>query len=72
MSGTLEGAQKAKATIRRKYGENYYRHIGYIGGTRSKSGGFAHKGIGKDGLTGKERARIVGGKGGKTSRKNKS
>lgn len=73
MPGTLDGALKARETHYRKYGNGYYAKIGAKGGRLGKTGGFAHEGLGKDGLTGRERARIVGRKGGAISRRgNKS
>ena len=72
MAQTKEGAKKAQATMRAKYGEKYhtfYQTIGSIGGRRSKRGGFASDKVGKDGLTGRERASVVGKKGGHISRR---
>lgn len=45
--------------------------IGVAGGKKSRGGGFASNKIGKDGLTGKERAEIAGRKGGLKSRRTK-
>lgn len=36
MSGSKESAKKTAATNKRKYGEDYYRKIGSIGGKVSK------------------------------------
>lgn len=51
----------------------YFRMIGRkggkIGGKKSWNGGFASEIHGKDGLTGQERARIAGRKGGKKSKR---
>ncbi len=51
----------------------YYRMIGRkggkIGGKKSWNGGFASEIEGKDGLTGHERAKIAGQKGGKKSKR---
>lgn len=40
-----------------------------MGGKSSTTGGFASEKIGKDGLTGLERAKLVGAKGGRKSRR---
>ena len=72
MAGTKSGGLKAAATIKRIKGENFYKEIGGIGGRRSTTGGFASLVVGADGLTGPERARIVGSRGGKISRRGKA
>lgn len=71
MGGTLEGGRKAAATNKKEYGEDFYRRIGKKGGQASKRGGFASDKVGKDGLTGRERARIAGYRGGRISRRTK-
>lgn len=65
MSGTKAGGLKARETNLRKNGPNFYSEIGRKGGLVSCNGGFASEKIGPDGLTGRERARLVGAKGGK-------
>jgi hypothetical protein len=72
MSGTPIGGGKAHATNKAKYGEDFYAHIGAIGGKKSVNGGFASLGIGKDGRTGRERASIYGAIGGRKSRRSKT
>jgi hypothetical protein len=67
MSGTYEGGLKA-AKKNKQNDPNHYHKIGKIGGTKSRGGGFADKEIGIDGLTGQERAIIVGRKGGMAHR----
>lgn len=67
MPGTFEGGKKAAATNKARFGEDFYVHIGTKGGSISTTGGFASKKIGKDGLTGYERARKCGSVGGKMS-----
>lgn len=67
--GTKEGAKKAAATIKEKYGENFYREIGRKGGQLGVNGGFACLERGSDGLTGPERARILGAKWGRISKR---
>lgn len=71
MSGnTIGGVKTAKTNIKR-YGQDYYKRIGAMGGKISRGGGFASNIVGADGLTGAERARKAGAKGGRKSRKNK-
>lgn len=41
MSQTKEGAKKALATMKRKYGEHYYKSIGAEGGKVKTKKGFA-------------------------------
>lgn len=69
MSGTISGGLKAVETNKKRYGKDFYKKIGAIGGTKSRGGYFAVPDIGTDGLTNAQRA---GSKGGKASRKNKS
>lgn len=68
MAGTREGGKKAAAKNLAK-DPDFYGKIGSMGGRKSKTGGFASKKVGKDGLTGQERARIAGAKGGAASRR---
>lgn len=72
MPGTLEGGKKAAQTNKSKYGSDFYAKIGHIGGKNGTTGGFASNFVGKDGLTGRQRARIVGAKGGRISVRGKS
>lgn len=67
MSGTREGGLKAMETNKARYGNNFYQTIGSKGGQKGKTGGFASQKIGKDGLTGLQRASIAGAKGGRQS-----
>lgn len=60
---------KAKQTIQARYGYDYYAKIGAIGGANSTTGGFASELVGKDGLTGPERARKAGTKAGQISKR---
>lgn len=69
MSGTKSGGLKAKATNLKIHGEDFYKRIGAIGGRHGRTGGFASNVVGKDGLTGPERARMAGKKGGTISRR---
>jgi len=71
MAGTREGGLRASLTNKTKYGDDFYAKIGREGGKNGTSGGFASDVIGKDGLTGRQRAIIAGEKGGKKSRRTK-
>lgn len=62
------GLKTAKTNIKR-HGKDYYANIGRKGGKASTTGGFASEKIGRDGLTGIERAKIVGAKGGTISKR---
>lgn len=62
MSGTKAGGVKARNTNYERHGEDFYAMIG-------KKGGFFSNKVGKDGLTGRERARVAGRKGGLISRR---
>lgn len=72
MAGTKKGGVKAATTNKTKYGADFYAMIGAKGGKRGKTGGFASNKKGEDGLTGRERARLAGSKGGRISRRTKS
>ena len=69
MAGNKIGGLKAKQTNYERHGQDFYRRIGQMGGRRSCNGGFASSKIGPDGLTGPQRARVVGSRGGKISRR---
>lgn len=69
MSGTVSSGKKAAQTIIKRHGKDYYSKIGRKGGKRSTTGGFASQKVGKDGLTGLERARLAGAKGGRKSKR---
>lgn len=64
MAGSYEGGKSAARTNKKKYGADYYARIGAMGGKAGRTGGFAAMTIGKDGLTGPERASVAGMKGG--------
>jgi hypothetical protein len=68
VSGIRIGGLKAAKTNKEKYGEDFYKNIGRKGGSKSRNGGFASKNIGDDGLTGLERAKVAGSKGGSRPR----
>lgn len=70
MAGTKEGGKKAAA----KNIANdplFYKKNGAKGGRNGNTGGFASCIVSKDGLTGQERSRIAGAKGGRISRRRK-
>lgn len=69
MSGTAIGGKKASITNKQRYGDNFYSVIGQRGGRNGHGGGFASEVIGIDGLSGRERASVVGAIGGKKSRR---
>lgn len=69
MAGNKQGGLKAAQTNAQRHGKNFYRNIGRKGGKVSSKGGFASQKVGADGLTGKERASLVGKKGGEISRR---
>ena len=69
MSGRKIGGIKAAKTNKERHGEDFYKRIGSKGGHNGRTGGFASDVIGKDGLTGRERAKIVGAIGGFKSRR---
>lgn len=41
MAGTKAGGKKAAATNKAKYGADFYREMGRIGGRKGHTGGFA-------------------------------
>ena len=69
MSGTKAGGAKARQTNYERHGADFYARIGKIGGMHGTTGGFFSNKVGRDGLTGRERARIAGRKGGLISRR---
>jgi len=68
MAGTKEGGLKAAATNLAR-DPNHYSNIGKVGGTISRGGGFASNKVGRDGLTGLQRASKAGVLGGTISRR---
>lgn len=63
MSGNAIGGGKARDANLAKDPE-FYKKIGALGGAKGHTGGFASENVGKDGLTGRERASKVGKVGG--------
>jgi hypothetical protein len=72
MSRSRADGLKASNTIIERYGKDFYKRIGQIGGRKGTTGGFASTKVGKDGLTGAERAKLYGRKGGLKSRRRKN
>lgn len=62
MAGTKEGGKRAAGTNKDKYGEDFYKRIGEIGGRNGRTGGF---------YANRELASLAGQKGGRISRKGK-
>ena len=62
-----------RETMQERYGNpsEFMRTIAAKGGRNSNNGGFASKKISSDGLTGAERARVAGRRGGLISRRTK-
>ena len=63
MSGTKIGGIKARNANIERYGKDFYRRIGAIGGRNGHTGGFASN---------PELAKIAGAKGGRISRRGAS
>lgn len=63
MAGTKAGGAKAAETNRKKYGTEFYRNIGRMGGKNGHTGGFAAN---------PELAKIAGAKGGKMSKRGRA
>ena len=63
MAGTKAGATKARDTIYKKHGKDFYRHIGRKGGKKGHTGGF---------FANRELARTAGQKGGRISKRGKA
>ncbi len=68
MAGNKIGGMKARNTTYAKFGKDFYRNIGKMA-SHPGTGGFASEKVGKDGLTGRERARKYGAIGGRKSRR---
>lgn len=73
MTGTKIGGQKASKTNKKRHGEDFYARIGKKGGMNGCGpdyrGGFASEEVGEDGLTGRQRAQLVGAIGGLKSKR---
>lgn len=71
MAGTKQGGKKTAQTNIARHGKDFYSKIGKKGGASGNTGGFASDVIGKDGLTGRERASRAGRIGGLKSKRNR-
>lgn len=71
MAGNSRGGKLAAAKNLAR-DPDFYAKIGARGGKNGKTGGFASNVVGEDGLTGAQRARIAGAKGGRISRRSKT
>lgn len=71
MAGTKQGGKKAATTNIARHGKDFYSKIGKKGGASGNTGGFASDVVGKDGLTGRERASKAGRLGGLKSKRPK-
>lgn len=69
MSGTAKGGKAAAKTNKQRHGDDFYKKMGALGGAVGHTGGFAAPEVGKDGLTGQERAIKYGRLGGRKSRR---
>lgn len=69
MAGNSIGGKKAAEENKRKYGADFYARIGAKGGKNGHTGGWASETVGKDGLTGYERAKKWGAIGGKLGKR---
>lgn len=70
MPGNKIGGMKAAATNKERYGSDWYAKIGRLGGSALvENKGFGSQKVGSDGLTGAERARKAGAKGGAKSKR---
>lgn len=63
MAQTKAGGIKAAKANKERYGGDFYKRIGQKGGQNGTTGGFANDSV---------RARIMGAKGGRASRRSKS
>lgn len=63
IGGTIAGGKNAAKTNKAKYGDDFYREIGAIGGKKGRTGGF---------YANRELARTAGAKGGRKSRRGKA
>lgn len=63
MSGNKAGSAKAVKVVKEKFGEDFFKRIGAIGGKKGRTGGF---------FANRELARTAGRKGGLISRRGKA
>lgn len=62
MSGTIAGGKAAAAANKARYGEDFYKNIGTLGGKKGHTGGF---------FANRELARTAGAAGGRISKRGK-
>lgn len=62
MAGTITGGLNAAQTNKKKYGPDFYKRIGSMGGKNGRTGGF---------YANRELAREAGRKGGRISKRSK-
>lgn len=63
MAGTKQGGKAAASTNKQKYGPDFYKRIGAMGGVKGRTGGF---------YANRELARLAGTVGGRKSRRRKA
>ena len=68
MAGTQAGGRKAAKKLTQRE-PNFFKRIGKMGGHANNTGGFASEKVGKDGLTGSQRAKKAGKIGGTISKR---
>lgn len=61
MSGNVKGGKLTAKIVKAKYGKDFYRKLGQIGGKKSRGGGFTGR---------PDLAQVAGSKGGKNRMKN--
>ena len=72
MSGNRAGGLKAAKTNKDRYGDDFFKNIGTLGGKASMGSGFGLMKVGRDGLTGPQRAKKWGAVGGALSKKGRN
>ena len=60
MEEKIQGGIKAAKTTKERKGQDFHCIVGALGGKASRNGGFASDKIGADGLTGRQRAALMG------------
>lgn len=71
MSGTKEGARKRLEKLRKEHDPEWFKQNASKAGKAGGNGkGYASEKVGKDGLTGRQRAALAGKKGGQLSSAN--
>jgi hypothetical protein len=65
VAGTISGGKLAAQTNMDEYDYDFFKRIGSMRGSKGRTDSFASDKVGPDGPTGRQRARIVGAKGGR-------